>query len=186
VLAWITLSSATAVADEEPPARSPDGRYVFTLDTSSGEGKARILVRQRRAARTIARIDPNPGGRTRNLVVRFVAADNLLASWGCGTYCEETVLFTPRGRRLASFGAHHVSADGSFAVSFSAFEGPGVASEAVDIFDLRTGRKRSTSKQAGAWNTCGARWLRTQVTLTPCDARTRPIVVALPSRSRKR
>jgi hypothetical protein len=166
--------------------RSPDGAYSFRLDISPREEVSRIVVWRRGVKRPIARIDPNPGGQAHNLSVRFVGGDNLLASWGCGTYCEVTVLFNPRGTKLASFGAHEVSPTGGLAVSFEAFDVPGCVSDSADVIDLRTGQKLRHSGKPGIWNTCGARWERRQVTLMPCDARTRPVVLPLPPRARKK
>ena len=85
--------------------RSKDGEYSFQLE---GPGEKILIVRQRRVKRPLAHIDLS---RSRDPVVRFVGGHNLLASWGCGTYCEVTLLYSPRGRKLAPFGrgAHEVS-----------------------------------------------------------------------------
>src|SRR4051812_16342189 len=69
-----SLAGAKASAQLAPPrphelffgvgeraGRSVEGKYSFHLDTSAGEEKSRIVVRQRGVKRPIARIDPNPG-----------------------------------------------------------------------------------------------------------------------------
>ncbi len=104
---------------------------------------------RRSAARSEAPNRPHrsePGGRAHNLVVRFVGGDNLLASWGCGTYCEVTVLFSPKGKSLASFGAHEVSPNGAFAVAFDAFDAPGHVTDRADVIDMHTGNRVSSSE----------------------------------------
>ncbi len=163
----------------ERAGRSPDGKYSFQL-VGDDEKEQFALVRQRGVRRPIARIDLS---RTHNLVVRFVGSHNLLASWGCGTYCEVTILYSPRGQQLAQFGlgTHEVSSKGTFAINFNAFSKPGYVADAAEVIDLRTGKKLVSSKQSGIWNTCGARWEYERVTLTPCDTRTQPVILALPS-----
>jgi len=163
----------------EAAGRSQDGMYSFQLDASTGEEQVRIVVRQRARKQPLARIDPNPGGGTRNLVVRFVGEHNLLVSWSCGTYCAPSVLFSPTGQEIASFGIHALSPNAAFAVSFNAFSDPfGNGDDEVSVIDLHTGTM-TTSKHAGAWNTCKARWQRKRVTLLPCDSRTQPVLLPL-------
>ena len=169
------LSSATGGS----AARSPDGKYSFQVVGDDREEQFAV-VRQRGVKRPIARIDLS---QAHNLEVRFVGGHNLLAAWSAGTYCGVAVLYSPRGEKLASldFGGNEVSPDGTLAVSFAAFNKPGRVPDAADVIDLRSGKKLVSSKQAGIWNTCGARWENRRVTLVPCDALTQPVVLALPS-----
>jgi len=169
----------------EAAGRSQDGMYSFRLDASAGEEQVRIVVRQRGREQPLARINPNRGGATRNIVVRFVGEHNLLASWSCGTYCALAALFSPTGQKIASFGIHELSPNAALAVSYNAFSDPfGSGDDEVSVIDLRTGTM-SASKHAGAWNTCKARWQRERVTLLPCDARTQPVLLPLSFRGRK-
>jgi hypothetical protein len=171
----------------EAAARSPDGKYSFQV-VGDDRKKQFVLVRQRGVKRPIARIDLS---QAHNLVVRFVGGHNLLAAWSAGTYCDGADLYSPRGEKLASFGlgGNEVSPDGTLAVNFAAFDEPGRIPDVADVIDLRSGKKLVSSKQAGIWNTCGARWENRRVTLVPCDAQTQPVVLALPSpgaRARKK
>lgn len=161
---------------------SADGRFSFEVDESAGEEHPRIVVRERGRKAAIAQIDPAPGGATRNLTVRFVAGNNLLATWSCGTSCEVGGLHRPRGQSLASFSARilDLSPARNFAVIFDGTAGMPFPGGSVDLLDMRTGRLVSTSKQPDIWNVCNVVWEPKRVTLLPCDARTQAIRLFVP------
>ncbi len=115
-----------------------------------------------------------------NASVRVVAGDRVLSSWGCGTYCETTVLQALDGHILASFGHHATSPDGRLAVTWNAFDAPMPGD--VGLIDLTTGRVIASTPSRDAWNTCRVHWSTRAVILLPCDRRGRSVVLALPGR----
>jgi len=163
------------VVAAEAIASAQSHRFTFEVDQSAGKEHPHIVVRER--GKTIARIDPAPGGSTKNMEVQFVAGDNLLATWSCGTSCEVGVLHSPRGRELASFSAKvlDLSPARTFAVVFDGTAGEPFGGGRLDLLDMRTGRIISSSEQNEIWNVCDVRWERNRITLLPCDSRTQPI-----------
>jgi hypothetical protein len=161
--------------------RSPSGTYAVEVDER--DGLVFIVVRNLVVPGSIVAIDPNPGGSlSPSFAVRFTAGDNVLASWGCGTYCVSSVLFNAAGKELASLGIHDVSPTGELAVSYTAIDEP-IPGD-IKIVNLRTGKIIRRTSNKSVWNTCKVRWSSKRVVLEPCDRRTRP--VELPTTSERK
>lgn len=176
LLSLVILLPAPALAQ----SRSPSGHYRLEVDRDySGAASTALRVVDLRTGHVTA-IDPNPGGiAPPNMRARFTAGDNVLASWGCGTYCTVAVLFSPSGAQIASFGAYDVSPDGARAITFDPFDSPSFADGEVQIVDLRTGAIVQTESNVPEWNVCSVRWAPGHATLVACDTRTRAHQVTL-------
>ncbi|MGH7285499.1 MAG: hypothetical protein ACRELY_28595 [Polyangiaceae bacterium] len=161
-----------------PAIASPGARFSAEVTPSGHATDAKIVVHRRGVRAPIARIDPNPGGRTRNLEVRFVTRDRVLASWSCGAPCDVATLFTVTGTQLAVVAnaeRFEVSPDARVAVVFDETIGKPFAGGRVRVVDLATGATTVAVGAPDVWNVCDVRWQAHGVTLLPCDAKTRNI-----------
>ncbi|UJR83521.1 hypothetical protein [Sandaracinus amylolyticus] len=181
---WFVSVAASVLCLAMPAAaqtRSPSGAFRLDLaPVTDAEGDdLRVLVRRDDGA-LVAAIEPNPGGNVpaTSFRARFVAGDNLLLSWGCGTYCASAVLVRADGHRIADLGHVDVSPSGELALVYSPFDS--AVSGVVEVIALRTGEIVSSRESEDAWNTCAVRWDATRVRLLRCDTRTpRAVVVPL-------
>jgi hypothetical protein len=147
-----------------PSDVSPDGQFRFTIT----ERKADTLV----LVRAVGPKNPIVGRitlHTSNVEARFVADDNLLVTWGCGTDCERAHLFTRQGAALAGLWFPEVSADGLYALDRDVLDLK-TGDMAVSVVDLRSG-KRSPGKPvvyAGLYLCTAAAVSTTEVVYSGC------------------
>ena len=126
---------------------SQDGRFRFTI--SEHHDDVMVLVH---AAGPKGHVVGRLAIHGHNLEARFVAEDNLLITWSCGSPCENAVLLTPQGTSLASLTFPAVSADGRFALDVDVLNlDPGDVT--VSVVDLRSG-KRSRAERYPALFQC--------------------------------
>lgn len=182
----LELQGPTKTAGDPPTTLvSPSARYTVTPVTAkrgTPDETIHLIVKRRADQVVIATIDPNPGGAVRswNYDLRFVGGDNILVSWGCGTYCQVAPVFTPTGRQLVSLGIHSVSPNGRCAVSYEPFDSPSVSN--VVISDLASGKTLAQQTSRNAWNTCSVVWAKGRIHLEPCSNKTQAVTVSVTAR----
>lgn len=118
-----------------------------------------------------------PSGRTP--AVRFVADDNVVISWGCGTECENTVLLRPDGTTIAVFDHLEISPDGTFAASFT--PGSALRSRHLEIVSMRTGQPLVSRSDVDAWNTCRVTWSAERAFFQRCSSESSSFGIPLSS-----
>lgn len=102
-----------------------------------------------------------------NPEARFVAGDNLLVTWSCGSPCENAALITPEGTSLASLSFPVVSADGRFALDLDVLNlEPGDVT--VSVVDLRSGRRSPAKRYPGLFQCTGSTASATEVVYSGC------------------
>jgi hypothetical protein len=72
--------------------------YSVQVDKPEIDSTVYVVLKNIQLNQSIT-IEPNPGGRVNpSHSLKFVAGDNLIVSWGCGTYCQSALLYYLKGR----------------------------------------------------------------------------------------
>lgn len=157
MLALVLLLTAT------PATVSHDGRFRFTI--SEHGDNAVVLVR---AAGPKGPVVGRLSIHGNNPEARFVAGDNLLVTWSCGSPCENAALITPQGTSLASLTFPVVSADGRFALDLDVLNlDPGDVT--VSAVDLRSGKRTPAEHYPGLFQCTESTASATEVVFSGCD-----------------
>jgi hypothetical protein len=102
-----------------------------------------------------------------NIEVQSLDNGNVFATWGCGSDCLNSALYTPYGVKLASLWFPVLSSDSRFALERDVLNlEPGDVK--VAIVGLRTGKKTNPVLYPGLYNCTGERTSATEVTFSTC------------------
>lgn len=174
----VTLPSSLDIAQS---ISSPNGRYLaipFQLEDQRFGTTRHVLLKDTWKMRSIS-INPNPDGVVSpSIQIKFVANDNFIISWGCGTYCQSAPLFSPEGNLLTKLGMHSVSPNLELAATLSLIAGD----NNVHLIDLSTGKKLVSQYVCRRWSACSAKWTSADVELKSCNEDMQPnhLVLQLP------
>jgi hypothetical protein len=116
-------------------AVSFDGAVEYSLDQTS-HGHVLRLWRPDSDVDSVA-VDLTGANNPR---ARFVAGDNVLVTWGCGSPCELGAVVSPQGRSLAVLSFPLVSQSGAFAFDVDLVDLE-TGDADVGVVDLRTGKR---------------------------------------------
>jgi hypothetical protein len=152
---------------------SPDGQYSaipFELNDERLGITRHILLKNTKQMRSIL-IDPNPGGIvSASVQMQFVANDNLIVSWGCGTFCQMASLFSLDGNLLTKLYMHSVSPNLRTAATFAFIN----KDKNIRLIDLRTGKTLLSQQVGRHWHACSAKWTAFHVELKSCVENMQP------------
>lgn len=170
--------SFPAPSDGAESVLSPSGRYrarPFQLDDPKLGPTSHVLLEDTRQMRSISINPSSEGAVSASIQIQFVVDDNLIISWGCGTYCQSATLFSPDGKLLTQLAIHSVSPNFELAVTFASTAGD----RNVRLVDLRTGRNLLSKPVPEKWSACSAIWTSAHVKLQPCDEDVQPSFLSL-------
>ncbi len=171
VIASTTLAADAVHAQQAVRGASHDAAIRLSFERAMPT-IVEIVDRQSRLA---ARFEV-PSGRTPS--VRFVAGDNVVVSWGCGTECENTVLLRPDGTTIEVFDHLEMSPDGEIGAAYT--PGTALQSRRLALVSLRTGRVLVDRADVDVWNTCRVTWNAERVFFQRCSRDTDSFGLPLP------
>ena len=129
--------------------------YSIQVDKPNTGSTVSVIIKNIHLDQSIT-IDPNPSGRVNpSHSLKFVAGDNLIVSWGCGTHCQSALLYSPQGELLTHLGIHSLSQNQEFAVTFASTSDD----HNIRLVDLRSGQTLQAYPISDKWRSaCSAEW----------------------------